>query len=764
MKQKISVIIPIHNTAEYVGDCLKSVLQQSYKEIEVLCIDSSTDKRTTAIVNKIAITDKRVKHIYDSNSSYGYKINQGIRNAIGDYISIIDSDDMVEDNIYEELSKYISNVDFVKCDYSEFYIDRGKKCISRYQKSTYDYLYHKVVNIYEYPELLYRNTVAVWSCLYKAEFIRKNNILMHESQGASFQDFGFAVLTHFASRKCYYINKSLYDYRIDNANSSVKSNSKVSEIVKESEWIEKKIAQTIHENPVMKEAWLKRKFISYMWNYNRLNDVGKIKFAYILKNYISEVAPKINEWDVQIEALTIFKEIKGISEEIKEMEKRIKDHDVIENSQIKISVIVPVYNTSKYIADCISSISNQDFKNIEIICVNDASTDESLQIINEMKCIDRRINIITNSENRGLAYTRNVGINAASGKYVLFIDSDDWYKQGTLNEVYEIAERNNTDIVYFDANCVFEEGVEYNEEKVNYYTHSKAYGKKSGRKILNEMTADNKFTDSACLMLINRQWLSQEKLKFYDGIIYEDCLFTVQCMMKAQTVVHVNEKYYQYRVRGNSILTSNQDRAINMYSRAIIYKEFLKMYEEEHFDKTEFLGLLRMIVFVRENIRNMSYRISDEELGKLAQFDLDKGISLALEMSDVSINKINDIELMTNVVEKMKKAEIIELYGAGIRCKRVIEFLNLTGQGKNVTNIIVSRKDNNADEFCGMKVEVMNQGYKPKKNALIVITMAGIVALQVAHALRDKGYENVVVIDKTTNDLMVQEIRTQLKI
>ena len=207
MKQKISVIIPIHNTAEYVGDCLKSVLQQSYKEIEVLCIDSSTDKRTTAIVNKIAITDKRVKHIYDSNSSYGYKINQGIRNAIGDYISIIDSDDMVEDNIYEELSKYISNVDFVKCDYSEFYIDRGKKCISRYQKSTYDYLYHKVVNIYEYPELLYRNTVAVWSCLYKAEFIRKNNILMHESQGASFQDFGFAVLTHFASRKCYYINK-----------------------------------------------------------------------------------------------------------------------------------------------------------------------------------------------------------------------------------------------------------------------------------------------------------------------------------------------------------------------------------------------------------------------------------------------------------------------------------------------------------------------------------------------------------------------------
>ena len=122
-----------------------------------------------------------------------------------------------------------------------------------------------------------------------------------------------------------------------------------------------------------------------------------------------------------------------------------------EKGNIKISVIVPVYNVEKYLLECLDSIINQTLKEIEIICVNDGSTDNSLSILKEYASKDNRI-ILIDKENEGLGYTRKVGLDNATGKYILFCDSDDFYSELTaFEELYNYIEKVKVDVVIFEC-------------------------------------------------------------------------------------------------------------------------------------------------------------------------------------------------------------------------------------------------------------------------------------------------------------------------
>jgi len=119
------------------------------------------------------------------------------------------------------------------------------------------------------------------------------------------------------------------------------------------------------------------------------------------------------------------------------------------NEQPKISVIVPVYNTEKYLAACLDSLVNQTLKEIEIICVDDGSTDSSLKILREYEAKDSRLKVIT-QENKYAGVPRNTGIDAAAGKYVYFADSDDYCDLSLLEKAYSKLAETHADIVYFN--------------------------------------------------------------------------------------------------------------------------------------------------------------------------------------------------------------------------------------------------------------------------------------------------------------------------
>lgn len=116
-----------------------------------------------------------------------------------------------------------------------------------------------------------------------------------------------------------------------------------------------------------------------------------------------------------------------------------------------ITVAIAVYNTEKYLKDCMESVVNQTYRNLEIICVNDASTDSSLVMLESYASRDARIKIITNEKNSGLGVTRNVGMDAAHGEYILFIDSDDWLDLTACEKLLNKAKEGDADVVFYSA-------------------------------------------------------------------------------------------------------------------------------------------------------------------------------------------------------------------------------------------------------------------------------------------------------------------------
>ena len=143
----ISVIIPVHNVKKYIVKCLNSVENQTYKNIEIICVDSSDDGTTEIIANYAKQYDN-IRHVIDANNSYGYKLNYGIIHARGEYLGIIDADDWVQPEMYDELLKILikENVDFVKADHYKFHTENGKNVIDKYMSDVHiDSYYSKKI-------------------------------------------------------------------------------------------------------------------------------------------------------------------------------------------------------------------------------------------------------------------------------------------------------------------------------------------------------------------------------------------------------------------------------------------------------------------------------------------------------------------------------------------------------------------------------------------------------------------------------------------
>ena len=134
-------------------------------------------------------------------------------------------------------------------------------------------------------------------------------------------------------------------------------------------------------------------------------------------------------------------------------------------NNIKVSVIIPVYNVEKYLRECLESVINQTLKDIEIICINDGSTDKSYEILKEYAKLDHRIRIL-NQSNMGQSAARNRGLEIAKGKYVYFMDSDDWLEKDALKCLTDISESKNLQILYFDGKTFLE-----SDELKTKYSH-----------------------------------------------------------------------------------------------------------------------------------------------------------------------------------------------------------------------------------------------------------------------------------------------------
>lgn len=227
--------------------------------------------------------------------------------------------------------------------------------------------------------------------------------------------------------------------------------------------------------------------------------------------------------------------------------------------QILYSIIIPVYNVENYLHDCLDSVLNQTYEgNYEVICVNDGSTDGSLEILDKYKEEVSSL-IVISQDNKGLSEARNTGLRAAKGDYIFFLDSDDWIEPNTLEVLSKNI--NGEDFIGFNGRRYFEDGTQ--EEPDMGITESNIVG----WEYYNKYALDRRKFHFVCavIRIYKRDFLLENNLFFEPGIYHEDNLFTPIACYYAKNVKIIPDILYVYRIRVGSITQKpNKKRIFDM--------------------------------------------------------------------------------------------------------------------------------------------------------------------------------------------------------
>ena len=252
-----------------------------------------------------------------------------------------------------------------------------------------------------------------------------------------------------------------------------------------------------------------------------------------------------------------------------------------------LSFIIPVYNAEKYLKQCIESILNQTFEGFEVIIINDDSTDKSMDILNSY-IYDKRIKILSKM-NEGVSQARNCGLEIAQGKYIMFVDADDWIDNFTAKLMVSITEKKEADVVFWPYVREFEnyslkkkiynkEEIIFEEEEVKDKLHRRFIG------LLEDELKKPENADALCTVwgkLYKRSIIEENHIRFHDlreiGT-YEDGLFNLEYFWYVHKAVYINKYYYHYRkYNDNSITTIYNSRLFSNWNRLFdIMEEYIR--------------------------------------------------------------------------------------------------------------------------------------------------------------------------------------------
>ena len=255
----------------------------------------------------------------------------------------------------------------------------------------------------------------------------------------------------------------------------------------------------------------------------------------------------------------------------------------------KVSVIIPVYNTENYLPQCLDSVSNQTLKDIEIICVNDCSVDNSLQILQEYADKDRRIKIIDFKENRGVSASRNAGIEVADGEYTGFLDSDDYVDLDFFAKLYEKAEQTYADII--KGNLKYIE----NDKELNDF------------KNLNDKIRENKYNFN-CLFfsaIYKTSFIKNHNILFEPGINNgEDRLFQLTALLHCRNIEIADDVFYYYIRHNNSLTTRANNGFESCKHMILVLTLLLRKINDFNLDKNDYRLLFNeFFIYIIEKMR-----------------------------------------------------------------------------------------------------------------------------------------------------------------
>lgn len=289
---KVSIVVPVCNVEPYLHECLDSCVNQTLKDIEIICVNDGSSDNSLDILLEYAMKDKRVKVIDKENAGYGHTMNIGMDMAQGEYIGIVESDDFVELDMYEELYNIAkeNELDFIKADFNRFVYDENgdiKKTLNEVAFRAPE-LYNEVINPKDEP-IVFSFIMQTWSGIYKREFLTENNIRHNETPGASYQDNGFWFQTFMFAERVYFYDKQFYMNRRDNPNSSVHNKAKVYIMNDEYEFIKKILLNHPDLYEQFKYIFTRKKFLNYLFTFRRIGIEFKYEYLLRIQNELLEV-------------------------------------------------------------------------------------------------------------------------------------------------------------------------------------------------------------------------------------------------------------------------------------------------------------------------------------------------------------------------------------------------------------------------------------------------------------------------------------------
>lgn len=218
MDIKVSVIVPVYNVEDYLKQALDSVINQTMKEIEIICVNDGSTDLSKSILDEYQKSDERVVVVNKSNRGYGAACNTGLKLARGKYTAILEPDDFIDTDMYENLYSLAesNNADMVKSAFYEYTDGKGS---SKINWSEQYLMPDDVFEIEEYPQFLYFHP-SIWSCIYKTDFLKSHKILFKEVTGAGWVDNPFQVQTLCLAERIVYTDTPYYNYRLTNPTSS----------------------------------------------------------------------------------------------------------------------------------------------------------------------------------------------------------------------------------------------------------------------------------------------------------------------------------------------------------------------------------------------------------------------------------------------------------------------------------------------------------------------------------------------------------------
>lgn len=304
----VSLLIPIYNVERYLEECLVSAEAQTLRNIEIICINDGSTDESPEIIRRHMERDPRIKLVDKANSGYGDSMNQGIEAAQGEYLAILESDDILDAEALEYMytTAVRDRLDVLKCNFFFYWSQPSEQTAYRsdlyFSAVTTEMIAADVTNPRLHPHIFFTKP-SIWSALYRRDFLNENNIRFLPTPGASYQDAGFTFKVYACAQRVRFSGRAFLHYRQDNENSSVNNKGKVYCICDEHAEMKRFLVEEHPElAPSLNPMRARMKYLNYRWNYDRIADEFKPEF---LARMVSELREEVANGCINLEPMPI---------------------------------------------------------------------------------------------------------------------------------------------------------------------------------------------------------------------------------------------------------------------------------------------------------------------------------------------------------------------------------------------------------------------------------------------------------------------------